>query len=254
MANTMAAITSSHRAIEVVRGWRESGEESVSLFATAGIAPHHVDEADDQALADVRAALEDESVVAVGEIGLDYHYDLPRDAQRRLFARQLEWARELDLPAVVHSREAEDDVVGLLREHGVGSLAETGGRALSGGEASESSLCERRLRAVIHCFTESTAMAEAVVDLGFYVSFAGIITFKNAADLRETASRVPLEKTLIETDSPYLAPVPHRGHRNEPAYVVEVARCLAELHGASFEEVVAITSDNSRTLFRLPAG
>ena len=249
---------SSLRAIEVVREWADASEHlgsapPVALFATAGIAPHHVNEADAEALTSVRSALEADPVVAVGEVGLDYHYDMPRDAQRQLFSRQLDWARELDLPAVIHSREAEDDVVGLLRQRGASSLSDARRRTAPAGDEGDGSGSERRLRGVIHCFTESTAMAEAVVDLGFYVSFAGIITFKSASDLRETASRVPLDRTLIETDSPYLAPVPHRGRRNEPAYVAEVARCIADVHGTSPEEVATVTSKNVRELFRLPA-
>jgi len=230
---------SSRRVVEVVREHRGSvhdGEahfadaavaaQRVRLYATAGVAPHHVLETDEQHLEAVRALLDEDEVVAVGEIGLDYHYDMPRAAQRALFTRQLEWAVERDMPVIIHSREAEDDVLADLREHD----------------------CRR---GVIHCFTEGPAMAEGAVDLGFYVSFAGIITFKNAQDLRDIAARVPLDRILVETDSPYLAPVPHRGKRNEPGYVVEVARTIAELHGVSIEEVERVTTQNVRTLFGL---
>ena len=164
---------------------------------------------------------------AVGEIGLDYHYDMPPDKQRELFAHQLEWAVEFQLPVVIHSREAEDDVLSSLRE-------------------------KKCSRGVIHCFTEGPNMARGAVKLGFYVSFAGILTFKNAHELRAIAAEVPLERILIETDSPFLAPVPYRGKRNEPAFVVEVARTIAELHGISLEEVERITSENTRRLFLLP--
>jgi len=226
---------SSRRAIEVVREFDGTGAlphaegdaaGGVQLFATVGVAPHHVLETDEQQLEAVRAALAEDVVVAVGEIGLDYHYDMPPDAQRALFGRQLGWAMELDMPVVIHSREAEDDVLAGLREHG----------------------CRR---GVIHCFTEGPKMAEGAVELGFYVSFAGIITFKNAQDLRDIAARVPLERTLIETDSPYLAPVPHRGKRNEPGFVVEVAKTIAELHGVDVQEVERITAANARDLFGL---
>ena len=152
---------------------------------------------------------------------------MPREAQRALFARQLAWATELDMPVVIHSREAEQDVLAALGEQG----------------------CSR---GVIHCFTEGPMMAEGAVKLGFYVSFAGIITFKNAQDLRDIAARVPLARTLIETDSPYLTPVPHRGKRNEPGFVVEVARMIAELHGTAVEEVERITTRNAQDLFGLP--
>ena len=235
---------SCHRAIEVVREFgvekgqeRDSVTESrrrgaskshgVQLFATAGVAPHHVLETNENDLASVRDMLSEEVVVAVGEIGLDYHYDMPPDKQRELFAHQLEWAVEFQLPVVIHSREAEDDVLSSLRE-------------------------KKCSRGVIHCFTEGPNMARGAVKLGFYVSFAGILTFKNAHELRAIAAEVPLERILIETDSPFLAPVPYRGKRNEPAFVVEVARTIAELHGISLEEVGRITSENTRRLFLLP--
>ncbi len=235
---------SCHRAIKVVRefgvekrqerdrvaGSRRSGaskSHGVQLFATAGVAPHHVLETNENDLASVRNMLSEEVVVAVGEIGLDYHYDMPPDKQRELFAHQLEWAVEFQLPVVIHSREAEDDVLSSLRE-------------------------KKCSRGVIHCFTEGPNMARGAVKLGFYVSFAGILTFKNAHELRAIAAEVPLERILIETDSPFLAPVPYRGKRNEPAFVVEVARVIAELHGISLEEVGRITSENTRRLFLLP--
>ena len=217
---------SSRRAVDVAREFG-AAEGAVELFATAGVAPHHVLETDEADLRAVREMLGDELVVAVGEIGLDYHYDMPREAQRALFARQLIWATELDMPVVIHSREAEQDVLAALVEQG----------------------CSR---GVIHCFTEGPMMAEGAVKLGFYVSFAGIITFKNAQDLRDIAARVPLDRTLIETDSPYLTPVPHRGKRNEPGFVVEVARMIAELHGTAVEEVERITTRNAQDLFGLP--
>lgn len=215
---------SCRRAVKVVEEFSGHG---VQLFATVGVAPHHVLETDEDDLDAVRDALTEEAVVAVGEIGLDYHYDMPPDRQRRLFGRQLEWAVERQLPVVIHSREAEDDVLAGLREHG----------------------CSQ---GVIHCFTEGPNMARGAVELGFYVSFAGILTFKNAQDLRDIAAQVPLERILIETDSPFLAPVPHRGQRNEPAFVVEVARTIAGLHGTTVEEIERITSQNVRRLFSLP--
>ena len=235
---------SCHRAIKVVRefgvekrqerdrvaGSRRSGaskSHGVQLFATAGVAPHHVLETNENDLASVRNMLSEEVVVAVGEIGLDYHYDMPPDKQRELFAHLLEWAVEFQLPVVIHSREAEDDVLSSLRE-------------------------KKCSRGVIHCFTEGPNMARGAVKLGFYVSFAGILTFKNAHELRAIAAEVPLERILIETASPFLAPVPYRGKRNEPAFVVEVARTIAELHGISLEEVGRITSENTRRLFLLP--
>jgi len=221
-------LPSSQRVVDLV-GSQDGGVPH--LWATAGFAPHNVADASAEGMSRVRDLLSAPGVVAVGEIGLDYHYDMPRDLQRRVFAEQLGWAVQAGLPVVVHSREAEDDVVGLLRQHGAGD----------------------RLRGVIHCFTESAAMARAVVDLGFYVGLSGILTFKNAADLRATATQVPLSQTLIETDAPYLAPVPYRGKRNEPSFVGAVAECLAGIHGVAADEVAAITAANARRLFQLPA-
>jgi TatD DNase family protein len=168
------------------------------------------------------------NVRAVGEIGLDYHYDYsPRDVQQAVFRGQLALARELDLPVVIHTREADEDTLTLLRAAGTGDL-----------------------RGVLHCFTGTPALAAAGLELGFCISLAGIITFPKAGDLRETAKQVPLDRLLTETDSPFLAPVPHRGKRNEPAHVARVVAALAELHGVAPDEVARRTSANFHSLFR----
>ena len=165
---------------------------------------------------------------AVGEIGLDYHYDFsPRDVQQAVFRAQLRLAIELDRPVVIHTREADDDTVATLREEGGG-----------------------RLRGVLHCFTGTPALADAGLDLGFYISLAGIITFPKAEELRQTVRRVPLDRVLAETDSPFLAPVPHRGKRNEPAHVARVVDALAALHGKPPVDLAAQTTANFHTLFR----
>ncbi len=200
-----------------------------ALYGAVGFAPHNVAEAGPEALAAVRRLVPGKNIVAVGEIGLDYHYDMPPVEQRAVFEEQLEWAVDLDLPVVIHSREAQDDMVQMLADAGAGN---------------------GKLRGVIHCFTEEPAMAERVVELGFYVSFSGIATFKNAPEVREAIRRVPLERTLVETDAPFLAPVPHRGKRNEPAFVAEVARRVAEVHERDEAEVAEITAANCRRLFR----
>jgi TatD DNase family protein len=176
----------------------------------------------------VRAQLADTpSARALGEIGLDYHYDFsPREVQLQVFRAQIELAAELRLPVVIHTREADDDTLAILREAGPS------------------------LRGVLHCFTGSAALAQAGLALGFYISLAGIITFPKAGDLRETARQVPLDRLLVETDSPFLAPVPHRGKRNEPAYVGQVVDALADLHGIAPLEVANVTSANFHTLFR----
>jgi TatD DNase family protein len=168
------------------------------------------------------------SARAVGEIGLDYHYDFsPRDVQHAVFRAQVRLARELQHPVIIHTREADEDTIAILREEG-------------GGE----------VRGVLHCFTGNAALADAGLALGFYISLAGIITFPKAAELRETVRRVPLERLLVETDSPFLAPVPYRGKRNEPAYVARVVDRLAQMYQVSSDVLARRTAANFDTLFR----
>jgi TatD DNase family protein len=164
---------------------------------------------------------------AIGEVGLDYHYDFsPKDVQQAVFRAQLRLARELGRPVIIHTREADEDTIAILREEG-------------GGE----------VRGVLHCFTGDAALARAGLELGFYISLAGIITFPKAGALRETARMVPLDRVLTETDSPFLTPVPHRGTRNEPAHVTLVAAALADLHGLAPADLAARTTANFHTLF-----
>jgi TatD DNase family protein len=207
----------------------ELAETHEGIYAAIGVHPHDAklfDNAAEQRLIDL--ARQSERVIAWGEIGLDYHYDhSPRDLQREVFKQQLGLARELNLPVVIHSREADTDTISILREALIGY--QRGG--------------------VMHCFGGSLQMAEAAIELGFYISFAGNLTFKKAEDLRDVARQLPLDRLLIETDCPYLTPVPFRGKRNEPARVVETARCLAGLHGKELEEVERLTSENFAKLF-----
>lgn len=195
------------------------------VWATAGIHPHAASEASDTSLAAVRALLAEPGVVAVGETGLDYHYDFsPRDVQRAAFAAQLEMAAETGLPVVVHCREAESDV----RE----MVAEWRGRAVG----------------VLHSFSGGRALLEEALDAGWYASFSGMVTFKKY-DAVELLRAVPADRILMETDAPYLAPVPVRGKTNEPAYVAHTARRAAELRGEDPDEFAARTSENARRLF-----
>jgi TatD DNase family protein len=201
-----------------------------ALFAaTIGVHPHEcakVPEAD-WALHDRLAA--DPRVVAVGETGLDYHYDLsPRPEQQRCFRRSIASARALGKPVVVHVREADADCAAILREEGV---PEAGG--------------------VIHCFTGDRDAARAYLDLGLFISVAGVVTFKNAEPIREAVRTIPRDRLMVETDSPFLAPIPFRGKRNEPAYVVHTAAKVAELWGVEAAEVERVTAENARRLFRL---
>ncbi len=225
--------------IVVVGLWRSSGSFGNALdlarsrpavfAATIGIHPHEcarVPQADWEESARLAA---DPAVVGVGETGLDYHYDLsPRDVQRESFRRSIRIARDVGKPVVVHVREAHDECAAILREEGVPA---------AGG--------------VIHCFTGDWPAARNYLDLGLHVSVAGIVTFKAADAIRDAVRRIPRERLLVETDSPFLAPVPFRGKRNEPAHVVHVASKVAELWGVSAGEVAEITTANVKRLFRL---
>ncbi len=197
-----------------------------------GVHPHQAGEhaADPSgAVAAVREEIADNPRArAVGEIGLDYHYDFsPRPVQQEIFRRQVALARELDLPVVIHTREATEETFAILRDAGEG-----------------------KVRGVFHCFSGDATMARRALDLGFFVSFAGIVTFPKATDVREAARIVPGDRLLVETDSPYLAPVPHRGTRNEPARVVQVAESLAGVRGEAVETVAAAVTRTFERLFR----
>ncbi|MFP5263852.1 MAG: TatD family hydrolase [Blastocatellia bacterium] len=200
------------------------------IYTTAGVHPHEARLLDGEMYARLSDLSTHPKVIAVGEIGLDYHYDnSPRGEQRAAFRKQLRLARERMLPAVIHTREAEADTLAILEEEWRGS----------------------GLPGVIHCFTGTRAFAEEAIGLGFCISFSGVVTFKKSEDLRQTAASLPAESILIETDSPFLAPMPYRGRRNEPAYVVETARCIAGLRDVTEEEVGRVTSGNFKRLFRL---
>jgi TatD DNase family protein len=200
-----------------------------NIYATVGMHPHDAKDVADDDLQKLQALTSRDKVVAVGETGLDYYYNhSPHDVQRRVFAHFIRMAQNTNLPLVVHERDAFRDAADLLRSEG-----------------------QAQIRGVIHCFTGNYEAAREYLDLGFYLSFTGIITFKNAEPLREVVRRVPLEKMLVETDSPYLTPVPHRGKRNEPAYVRFVAETVARVKGVSLEEVARVTSRNVRELFRI---
>jgi TatD DNase family protein len=207
---------------------------SVEVFATAGVHPHEASELDDAWRKELRGWLAHERVVALGECGLDYHYmNSPREVQRAVFAEQVALARELDLPVSIHVRGDEPNAYEELLDIW---LAEGGGT----------------LTGVLHCYTGDLQFARRALDCGFCVSFSGIVTFKRSDALREVARGLPLDKLLIETDAPFLAPQRHRGKRNEPAWVSGVGETLAELHGCSTEHVAETTTRNARAFYRLP--
>jgi TatD DNase family protein len=204
--------------------------ERLGLPATAGVHPHEAKVADEPVYDELRGLARERRIVAIGEVGLDFHYDhSPRPAQREAFRRQIRLARELGLPIVVHTREADDETAEILELEGAG---EAGG--------------------VIHCFTGGEELARRALALGFLVSFSGIVCFPRAEVIQKVAREVPDERLLIETDAPYLAPPPHRGKRNEPAFVVEVARKLAVLRGTTPERIGELSSRNYGRLFARP--
>lgn len=222
---------------DVGKGSLEPGlklaEEHEFIYAAIGLHPHEASLYDPQLEQTLLACSRHPKVIGWGEIGLDYYYDhSPRDVQQQVFRRQLELALDRRLPVIIHTRDAEDDTIAILRE----AWAKVGGADIGG---------------IIHCFTGTQALADAAIEMGFHISFSGVLTFKTAEELRNVARSVPMERLLIETDCPFLAPIPYRGKRNEPAFVVETARKLSELKAVSLEEIARVTSDNFRRLFRL---
>ena len=209
-------------------------EQHEWIFATLGIHPHEAKLASEASYTEMEQLAPHPKIVAWGEIGLDYFYDhSPRDVQQAVFHRQMEQARAARLPIIIHCRpsnnseNAWDDTLQMLRDHW----------AASG------------LGGILHCFTGEWKHAQAAMDMGFYISFAGNVSFPQAGNIRATAKQTPLNRMLIETDSPFLAPMPHRGKRNEPAFVVNTANAIAQLHGLTKEEVGQKTAENFYTLF-----
>ena len=235
----------SHRMDDVIQSANDNGVETIisvgvdlksseeciklaekyeAVYATCGIHPHEADKASRRYLYELEEFYKHPKVLAVGEIGLDYHYDFSeRKIQRKIYHEQLEMANSLNLPAVVHCRESDDDILAGIQESGH-SLG------------------------VIHCFASSLDFAEKILETGFHLSFTGLITF--VKELEEVVLEVPLEKMMVETDSPYLSPKPHRGKKNEPAYVVYVAEKIAELKEMSLEEVAQCTTNTALGLFK----
>ncbi|MBI3932835.1 MAG: TatD family hydrolase [Acidobacteria bacterium] len=205
--------------------------EALELPVSAGVHPHEARLATATTWDELRGLAREGRIVAIGEAGLDFHYDhSPRPVQREVFRLQVRLARELGLPLIVHTREADDETAGILEEEGA---REAGG--------------------VVHCFTGGPELARRALDLGFYVSFSGIVAFPRAEGIQHVARTVPEDRLLVETDAPFLAPLPHRGKRNEPAFVVEVARKVAALRGQGLEEIGRATLANFRRLFGLSA-
>ena len=209
--------------------WRsvELAHQYPFVYAAVGIHPDEVGDLNEESFARLReTAHMEEKVVAIGEIGLDYHWDVqPHEVQKYWFVRQMELAKELDLPIAVHSRDAAKDTFDLIAARG------------------------KDQRGVIHCYSYSPEMAQEYVKLGYHIGLGGVVTFKNAKKAKETARQIPLERILLETDCPYMAPTPFRGKRNNSAYIDYVAQEIADLKGISKEEVIAVTEENAKKLF-----
>ncbi len=198
------------------------------VYAALGVHPDEVGDLNEERFAFLKAQCQKEKVVAVGEIGLDYYWDNEsHDVQKKWFIKQLELARELDLPIVIHSRDAAEDTLKIMKQHAQG------------------------MRGVIHCFSYSKEMAEEYVKMGFHIGVGGVVTFKNGKKLKEVVEAIPIERILLETDSPYLAPEPHRGKRNSSLYLPHVAQTIADIKGLTYEEVVAQTERNGKELFNI---
>ena len=198
------------------------------LYAAVGSHPDAADEVDEAVLEEYRRLCKlNPKIKAIGEIGLDYHYeDIPREIQQRAFRLQMELAQELDLPVIVHERDAHEDGMAIVREFPT-------------------------VKGVFHCYSGSAEMARQLVDMGWYIGFTGVLTFKNARKAVETAVSIPLERIVLETDCPYMAPEPFRGKRNDPGYLYRMAEQLAQIRGITPEEAAAITTENGKRLYRI---
>lgn len=200
------------------------------VFATVGVHPHDAKIVDLDIVRTIEGLSAHPKVVAIGETGLDYHYDnSPREEQRQAFRWFVQLARRVQRPVVVHTRDADEDTIAILEEEGA---ADVGG--------------------IIHCFSSGAWLAEKALALGFHLSFSGIVTFKSAREIQEVARCAPLDRILVETDAPFLAPMPHRGRRNEPSYVAHTARFIADLRGEDADAFAQATTVNARRLYRLP--
>ncbi len=208
----------------------EIAEKYDLVYTVAGAHPHNATEFAKLRADDICRATEREKVIAIGEAGLDYFYDFaPKEVQIKLFRENIKAAQQSGLPLIIHNRESDDDMIDILHQ----------------------SYDEKEFKAIIHCYSSSWKLAEAALEMGFYISASGIITFNSAAAIREIFAKVPLNRLLVETDSPYLAPVPKRGKVNEPANVVLTANKLAEIKSVSFEKIAEITTANFKRLMKI---
>ena len=197
------------------------------LYASVGSHPDSADEVNEAVIEEYRKLCRHEKVKAIGEIGLDYYYeDIPREIQKNAFRMQMALAQELDMPVIIHEREAHDDGMRIVKEF-------------------------PKVKGVFHCYSGSAEMARQLVNMGWYIGFTGVLTFKNARKAVETAAAIPLDRIVLETDCPFMAPEPFRGKRNDPGYLPKMAEKLAEIRGISVEEAIAVTTENAKRLYRI---
>ena len=217
-----ASVKSSKSAVDLSKKWPQ-------IYAAVGVHPDSTADMTEEDIETLRSLAQEKKVVAIGEIGLDYYWDnSPREVQKKWFERQLELAREVDLPVIIHSREAAKDTMDIMRE--AAKAGNTG---------------------VIHCYSYAAPMAKEYISMGFFIGIGGVLTFKNARVIKEVASEIPLSSIVLETDSPYLAPVPYRGKRNNSMYLKEVVKQLAQIKQVSEETVITTTLANAKRLYRL---
>ncbi len=204
-------------------------EQYDNIFCSVGTHPHYAQDEDDIGTNEIIALASHSKVVAIGEAGLDFHYDnSPRDIQKAVFRRHIDVARQTGLPLVIHTRDADEDTISILQDE----------------------MKKGAFPALIHCFTASRELAEKVLELGLYISLSGVLTFKNATDLQAIAKDLPLDRIFVETDAPFLTPIPHRGKTNEPAFTLHTAQKLADLKECSLEEIADATTTNFYRLFK----
>ena len=210
------------KSAEVLKGY---SEKYPYIWFTAGFHPENLEDMPEDYLDGIKEYLKNEKCVAIGEIGLDYHWDIPRDLQKRVFEEQLRLAAELDVPVVIHDREAHGDTMELIRRY--------------------------RPKGLMHCFSGSVELMREVIKLGMSIRLGGVVTFKNARHSVECAAEVPLDRLLLETDAPYMAPVPFRGKRNDSRKIIYAAEKIAEIRGMTADEILYITADNARRLYNI---
>ena len=218
--NAGCSLKSSHDCIALA-------EKYPFIYASVGTHPDAADEVNDQVLEEYKKMAQHPKVLAIGEIGVDYYYEtIPREVQQKAFRMQMELARELSMPVIIHEREAHDDGMRIVKEF-------------------------KDVTGVFHCYSGSAEMARQLVNMGWYIGFTGVLTFKNARKAVETASSIPLERIVLETDCPFMAPEPYRGKRNDPGYLIKMAEKLAEIRGITTEEAIAATTENAKRLYRI---